>query len=165
VLDAELWDERGRRTTSSIDQFSPLSLRLRYVVRKPLVGSSLCVWINYRGTRLFTSFDTDEQPERLRKRPRGLYQTVIPLPTELLKAGRYTIGLDSGIVNVGNSHEHQRFEGRLDFEVREAFATSLKGYAPHRPGLIALRSNWGTHRLDRATSGRLEEPISCGDTP
>ena len=164
MLEAELQDERGRRQGAAIDQFSPLSLRLRYVVRRPLVGSNLCVWVNYRGTRLFTAFDTDEQPDLLRKRPRGQYEAVIPLPTEILKAGRFTIGLDSGIINSAKGPDHQHFEDLFEFEVREAFATSLKGYAPHRAGLIALRRNWGTRRLEGATSDRREEPISYGGT-
>ena len=134
VLEAELLDGRGGPPMFAVEQFSPLSLRLRYVVRRPIVGANLCVWVNFRSERLFITFDTDEDAWLLRNRPAGEYEAVIRLPTEMLKAGRYAIGLDSGIVNAGHSQEHQRFDRLIEFEVREAFATSLKGYAPHRRG-------------------------------
>jgi lipopolysaccharide transport system ATP-binding protein len=159
VLEAALLDDEGR-PTSAIDQFSPLSLRLRYAVRRPLVGSNLGVWVNHRGTRLFTTFDTDEHPELLRKRHRGQYEAMIPLPTEMLKAGRYTVGLNSGIINSVKRPDHQYFEDLLEFEVREVFATSLKGYAPQRAGLLALRLDWETHRRDMAMGGRASSLAS-----
>ncbi len=134
-------DEQGRRQTSAIDQFSPLSLWIRYVVRQPLVGCNICVWITFRGMNLFVSFDTDESPELLQRRRPGLYEASIPLPMEILKAGSYAIGLDSGIINNGASRaDHQHFESLLTLEVREAFATSLeRATLPARPGAVALR--------------------------
>ena len=65
----------------------------------------------------------------------------------MLKAGNYTIGLDSGITNNHASRaEHQQFHNLLAFDVRESFDTSLKGYAPSRGGIVAVRLNWNTHR-------------------
>ena len=153
VLEAELCDKDGQRQISATDQFSPLNLRLRYIVREPLVGCNICLWVTYRGMTLFAIFDTDEDPELLKKRNPGHYEAVIALPTEVLKAGLYNIGMDSGIINNDASRpNHQHFDNLLTFEIREAFATSLKGYAPQRPGVLALRLKWSTRPLAAVTS-------------
>jgi lipopolysaccharide transport system ATP-binding protein len=164
VLEAELRDRHGRRQTSAIDQFSPLYLAIRYIVREPLVGCNISVKLVYQGMNLFLSFDTDEDLSLLERRDPGHYQATIPLPAELLKPGRYTIGLNSGIINLARRPEHQLFENLLAFEVREAFATSLKGYAPHRSGAIALRLDWNTRRVGIAMNDPVEDPMPSGDT-
>lgn len=164
VLEAELQDEGGRRQTSAVDQFSPLSLWVRYVVRKPLVGCNLCLWLAARGMKLFVSFDADEDPELLERRTPGLYEATIPLPMDILKAGRYTIGLDSGIANDAASRaEHQQFENLMTFEVRETFSTSLKGYAPQRAGAIALRLKWNTRELVPSPNEPSQHPLHFGE--
>jgi lipopolysaccharide transport system ATP-binding protein len=145
VLEAELCNGHGQRQTTAIDQFSPLELRIRYIVRKPLVGCTLCVWLIFKGTRLFVSFDSDLDSELLRKRLPGRYETTIPLPTEVLKAGTYTIGLDSSIANNPDSRaDHQHIDNALTFDVRESSDTTLKGYSATRPGTIAVRLKWTT---------------------
>ena len=160
VLEAELCNDRGQRQTSAIDQFSPLNLSIRYIVREPLIGCNLCVWLNYRGTRLFLSFDTDEDSDLFKRRNPGQYEAIVPLPVEILKAGSYTIGLDSGITNNHASRaDHQQFLNLLTFEVRESFDTSLKGYAPHRGGTVALRLKWNTRPLGLARSDALEHSL------
>jgi lipopolysaccharide transport system ATP-binding protein len=165
VLEAELRDEHGRRQTAPIDQFSPLNLRIRYIVRKPLVGCNIAMWLGFRGMTLFVTFDTDEDPELMKKRPTGHYEATIPLPTESLKAGIYTIGLDSGVTNnEASKPHHQHFDNLLTFEIREAFATSLKGYAPQRPGFIAPRLKWNTQQLGMATSNSLAHSMPSGHT-
>jgi lipopolysaccharide transport system ATP-binding protein len=165
VLEAELHDEHGRRQTAAIDQFLPLSLRIRYVVLKPLVGCNLCVWVTFRGMTLFSTFDTDEEPGLLKRRDPGQYQAVIPLPTELFKAGSYRISLASGVINNAASRDdHQLFENLLTFEVREAFDTSLKAYAPQRQGVLAFRQNWNTQALGPERNGPLEHATPRGDT-
>ena len=115
VLEVELRDEHGQRQTSAIDQFSPLYVWIHYVVRRRLVGCNICVAVAYRGTKLFLSFDTDEEPALHGKRNPGHYEATIPLPTEALKAGSYTIGLDSGTRTIQPSRaEHQFFDKLLD---------------------------------------------------
>jgi lipopolysaccharide transport system ATP-binding protein len=162
VLEAELCDDLGQRQTSAIDQFSPLNLLIRYVVREPLVGCNLCVWLTYRGTKLFLSFDTDEDSDLFKRRNPGQYEAIIPMPSEVLKAGLYTIGLDSGFANTPNRADHQHFDNFLAFEVRETFDTSLKGYAPHRGGAAAFRLNWNTRPLGMATRDALEHSTPSG---
>jgi lipopolysaccharide transport system ATP-binding protein len=164
VLEAELLNEHGHRQTTAIDQFSPLSLRLRYEVRKPLVGCNLCVWLNYRGTRLFATFDTDEDSMLLGKRKPGQYETVVPVPTGMLKSGTYAVGLASGIINQSSRPDHQLFDSLFTFEIRETFDTSLKGYAPQRPGIIAAPLGWNTQHLGMAMSSSLEGSVPCSDT-
>jgi lipopolysaccharide transport system ATP-binding protein len=150
VLEAELCDAHGERLTSAIDQFSPLNFRIRYVVRKPLVGCNICAILTYRGTRLFLTFDTDLETDLHKKRNPGEYEAMIPLPAEMLKAGSYTVGLGSGITNDEASRaHHQNFENLLTFEVRESVDTSLKAYSQERTGIIAFRSNWNTRPLAR----------------
>ncbi len=153
VLEAGLCNVHGQTQKTAVEQFSPLDLRIRYVVRKPLIGCNLCVWLTYKGTRLFVSFDTDQNPELLSKRAPGQYETTIPLPTDVLKAGTYAIGLDSGIINTPSSRaDHQHFENALTFEIRESCDTSLKAYSATRPGTLAVRLNWTTRELGLVAS-------------
>ncbi len=148
VLEAELRDGDGQRQTSAINQFSPLSLWIRYVVRRPLAGCNIGARLIHRGVNLFVSFDTDLDPDLLRKREPGDYHALIKLPTELLKSGSYTIAMDSGLINQPSRSDHQHFDNLLTFEVRETSGSSLLGYAPHRAGALALRLNWSTRRFD-----------------
>jgi lipopolysaccharide transport system ATP-binding protein len=165
VLEAELRNECGQRQTSAIDQFSPLNLWIRYIVREPLVGCNLCLWLTYRGSRLFLSFDTDEDADLFKRRNPGQYEAVISLPSEVFKAGLYTIGLDSGITNNHASRaNHQHFDNFLTFEVRETFDTSLKSYSPHRGGSTAFRLDWNTHLLGVASGDAPEHSMSAGQT-
>jgi lipopolysaccharide transport system ATP-binding protein len=164
VLEAELRDDQGRRLGSTIDQFSALSLCIRYVVRRPLVGCNISVRLIHRGLNLFVSFDTDEDAALLKRRDPGEYEALIALPGAMLKAGSYKIGLDSGFVNQPSHPEHQHFEGLMAFEVRETTATSLMGYAPQRAGVLALRLDWGTRRLGRSTNGPLEHAVFRADS-
>lgn len=165
VLEVELRDEHGQRQTSAIDQFSPLYVWIHYVVRRRLVGCNICVAVAYRGTKLFLSFDTDEEPALHGKRNPGHYEATIPLPTEVLKAGSYTIGLDSGITNnLASRAEHQFFDNLLTFEIQEAFDTSLRAYAPSRGGLMAFRLNWNTREFGVATSTSLEDAVPRANT-
>ncbi len=162
MLEAELQDEEGQRQTAAVNQFSPLYLRIRYVVRRPLVGCNVCVWLAFRGTVLFCSFDTDEDAKLLRRRDPGLYEALIPLPMEMLKAGSYSIGLNSGVINNAASRaDHQSFESLLTFEVGETFDTSLKSFNPHRPGVFALRFDWNTRLRQSALNGAVEHPAPC----
>ena len=164
VLEAELCNAHDQRQTSAIDQFSPLSLRLRYVVHRPLVGCNLGVWLTYRSSKLFLVFDTDEDPDLVQMRQPGRYEAILHLPTDVLKAGTYTIGLDSGIINQAKRPDHQQFENLITFEIREAFDTSLKGYSPNRGGAIAIRSNWETRRLGPTMEDPLETTTTQGKT-
>ncbi len=159
VLEAELRDRHGRRQSSAVNLFSPLCLAIRYVVREPLVGCNIAMTLAHQGMKLFLSFDTDEDLELLDRREPGHYQATIPLPAEWLKPGRYTIGLHSGIINMARRPDHQFLEDLLSFEVREPFATSLKSYAPHRYGTLALRLDWKTRRVGMATGGPPEHPM------
>jgi hypothetical protein len=117
--------------------------------------------VDYRGQRLFNTFDIDESPELLRKRRPGHYEALIPLPGEILKAGRYAIGLDSGVTSSPKRPDHQRFDDLFEFEVRETFSNSLKAYAPHRTGMIALRLNWETRPLAEVMPGPVQGLTCC----
>ena len=165
VLEAELCDVHGQRQTAAIDQFSPLNLWIRYIVRRPLVGCNICVSLTLQGTKLFLTFDTDEEADLHTKRNPGLYEAMISLPAEILKAGSYRIGVASGITNDEASRaHHQNFENLLTFEVRESVDTSLKAFSQRRLGIIAFRSNWHTHQLDMASRGLLEDSMHSGNT-
>jgi hypothetical protein len=85
---------------------------------------------------------------------------VVPLSTELFKAGSYSIGLAAGRVNDPLSRdENQRFESLFTFEVREVFDTSLKSYYSHRQGTIAFRQSFRRlNGFSRQTERHLFRP-------
>ncbi len=165
VLEAELCDAHGQRQTIAVDQFSPLTLRIRYIVREPLVGCNICMSLTYRGARLLITFDTDLETELHEKRNPGQYEATVALPAEILKAGSYRIGLDSGITNDESSRaHHQKFENILTFEVQETGDASLKAYAHQRGGIVAYRSNWNTRPLEKTKLGAHETSVTSGTT-
>ena len=141
-----------------------MSLRIRYVVRRPLVGCNIGMWVTYRGTILFLTFDTDEDPELLERRKPGQYEAMIPLPAEMLKAGSYTISLDSGIINQASRPEHQHFENRPDVRSSRGVRHLAEGVRPQRPGALALRLNWDMREVGPERNGPLEHATPRGDT-
>ncbi|RUL87164.1 ABC transporter ATP-binding protein [Tautonia sociabilis] len=141
ILEVKLINSTGRCCTS-IDQFEPLDARITYRVRRPVSGRNLSIALSYKGERVFVSFDTDMNPERLSSRTPGDYEDVVALPTKLLKAGLFSITVTTGTVNGHNVTDMQRFENCLRFEIRETADSTLKSYSPTRPGCIAVRLPW-----------------------
>jgi lipopolysaccharide transport system ATP-binding protein len=144
IIEVELVDGEGQRT-SKVDLFEPLRVRVHYRVRKPMTGSNVAVAVVYRGSTLILSFDTDTMPELIDRREAGDYESVIELPTDVLKGGVYTLNVDCGIIN--RPDKIHRLESCLQFEIRETVDTSFRSYASRRPGLIAARRPWQTGAL------------------
>jgi lipopolysaccharide transport system ATP-binding protein len=139
ILEIELVDSEGNRT-SKVDLFERISLCVRYCVRRPLVGSNIGLAVNFRGSPLILSFDSDEDPHLVDHREPGEYEVRIDLPAQILKAGLYSIYMDCGILN--HSEKIQKLDSCLQFEVRESMNTSLKSFAARRAGLLATRLRW-----------------------
>ncbi len=141
-LSAQVLDERGD-CTGMIDQFRPASVRLCYRITEPITGANIAAWLNHSGMTLFTSFDTDTDESLLERRLPGEYEATLPLPTETLKNGTYSLSLNTGFINRAGSASQFK-EHCLVFEVREVEDLSLKSYSTKRSGLIANRVDWNT---------------------
>ena len=86
------------------------------------------------------SFDCDLNEDNLNKTERGNFQYVLKLPTDILKAGLYTLTLDIGLVGIGIIEKHDEI---ITFKISEMNQlTTSKGYAEERAGILYKQIEW-----------------------
>ena len=128
------------KARSHFDVFDTIIFEFEYAVNKEMEGLLLSFELRRNGSTLFISFDTDSYPDRLEGRKCGIYNSRINIPTPLLKSGRYTLTLRTGIINQQN---YQTLEEILCFNVDLISRPStFLSYAERRIGLLALPLNW-----------------------
>ena len=118
----------------------PISLLINYQVNKPVTGANLCVLIKRNDIDILCSFDTDLNSQLLLQRQPGNYSYRIQLPSNVLKAGRYTIKISTGIVNIGPFEQH---DDAITFSINEINKShNTKGFSENRPGALKLPLQW-----------------------
>ena len=139
ILSVTVTDQTGRPVTR-FGTGIPVCLDVCYQVHKIIRGSNVALLISRNGTDVFCSFDTDSHPDRLEQRVPGTYRYSVVLPANLLKAGPYSVHLDTGIINRGPVDKHRDV---VSFRIEELSEdTTYKGYAEHRPGVIRVPVLW-----------------------
>ena len=109
-----------------------------YEAKKPLSGVNFAISLTRNGTDILTSFDTDCSPH-YHVYDVGFYEYHISLPTEILKAGRYTVSISIGI----NRQVIENLKDIINFSLLEISEnTSFKGYSEQRPGILRLPLSW-----------------------
>ncbi len=139
ILSVALTDQAGHPETR-FGAGIPVCLDVCYQVHKIIKGSNVALLISRNGTDVFCSFDTDTHPDQLEQRVPGTYRYRVVLPAHLLKAGFYSVHLDTGIINRGAVDRHRDVVSFRIEDVNED--TSSKGYAEHRPGAIRVPVLW-----------------------
>jgi lipopolysaccharide transport system ATP-binding protein len=139
ILSVAVTNDAGQ-PMSMFDTRSKICLDIQYQVYRPVVGGNLAIVVSRNGTDLLSSFDTDTNPMLLTQRSPGIYRYQVHLPTQYLKAGLYSVHLDTGIINRGAIERHQ---DAVTFTIEEITEdTSLKGYAEHRAGVLRIPVLW-----------------------
>lgn len=141
------WVELSGRDKNSnmngIFNFSDqLRLEIQYRLLTEVVGFHCAIEL-YAGTQVvFTSFDTDRDPELLNSRAAGVYRTILLLPRELLKPGGYFIDVTLGIPQ---GEIMDQINHAVEFEINlRCDYSAVISYAPHRRGLVAYNTYWET---------------------
>lgn len=132
------------------DVFDVLSLQIQYEIRATTEGAAVMAIMKRNSDILFVSFDTDCQPDLLKRRTPGKYAASLPLPSPL-KAGHYVIDLGLGVLN-GSGIDNRK--DALAFEIEEiSFDSSMRSCSLTRPGIIATHLPWRTVPLRPGQQG------------
>jgi lipopolysaccharide transport system ATP-binding protein len=127
------------------DVFDKIIIELEYRIYIKMTDVVVNFELKRNGTTLFLSFDTDMELSKKHIRTPGLYKSRIELPCPLLKSGRYSITVNTGIANICT---YQRLEDVLMFDVElHSKPSSLLSYADKRPGVIAVPLEWETEMI------------------
>ncbi len=132
------------RPIQTFDIADPVHIVVTYRLRTYVADLTVAVLVSRNMTELFYAHDCDEADEFQPKVP-GLYRAVYRLPGMFLKAGSYSIRVDSGTTTA----MFQQIEYALTFDVEElSLNTRHKGYTKDRPGLIVSPGRWTTTKLE-----------------
>jgi lipopolysaccharide transport system ATP-binding protein len=133
-----------RQPAGAVDVGDPVTLKVRYAVRRPLEGVVCCFRLWRNGAVLFVSFDTDDDRALLEGRKPGVYETSVQLPVPL-KAGHYALDVLLAKLKSGTIDNHSQV---MRFDVEEIKSdTSMKSYALQRQGEVAVNLSWTTGRV------------------
>jgi lipopolysaccharide transport system ATP-binding protein len=117
-----------------------VQFQMEYIVREPLKGTNMCLVLKRNGLEVLCSFDCDEDDANLIKTKTGNFTYLINLPTEILKAGIYSLSVDVGMVGIGVIEKN---EDIITFTIEETNEMShTKGYAEQRVGFLYKKLNW-----------------------
>jgi len=115
-------------------------LNIEYKVSSPLKGSNICLVLKRNGIDVLCSFDGDINEDNLDKTEKGNFQYLLKLPTDILKAGLYTLTLDVGLIGIGTIEKHDEI---ITFKISELDQlTTTKGYAEERAGILYKQIEW-----------------------
>jgi lipopolysaccharide transport system ATP-binding protein len=162
-------EAQGKPLDAAIDIGDTVEIHVIYRVRQILHGTNVGIMLHREGVPLLASFDVDESPEYHRNREPGLYHARIELPSPLLKAGRYVVGVDAG--HTGRGQRLDAHPEALSFEIEElSVDVTHKSYAQKRPGALALPLEWDVERdpdlasASGATSGSAPASVSSSSS-
>lgn len=144
LLQARVIGVDGEETTQ-FDVFDQITVCVTFEIRDPLDGISVNLVVKRNGELLFVTFETDDQPNLLNTRSKGVYSTTVDLPSPL-KSGKYSLDIYIGKINVGGIDEQLN---SLMFQVDDkSFDTSVRSYSSKRPGVMAAHLPWCTKPVD-----------------
>lgn len=118
-----------------------ISLEVQYEVRNKVIGGVVTLELcDAKSNTIYLSFDSDQSPELLEERNKGVYKVKIVLPRKILKPGEYYISLGTGIAN---QSKLSYFKSCLSFEVVPTkIYSSFLSYDSRRVGLIRSDICW-----------------------
>ena len=138
-IEAEILDDTGecKKSFSFLDDIYVL---VRYQVNQTLRNVNLALVIDWNGSTVFATYDTDLNDELLIQRNPGTYTAKIKLPTDIMKPGSYSVRIVSGHLGVGVI---QDVKEALHFKItHEEENMILKSYVEEREGVVVCRARW-----------------------
>jgi lipopolysaccharide transport system ATP-binding protein len=145
ILEAFLLDSTGQIKTN-FDFSEEIIIRIKYELKKDLVGSIVNFVITKSSKDICMSFDTDNNKELFDKRHKGIYSTQVIIPSRRFKPGTYNIQLNTGLAQVSSIDQ---IENCMQFEVLDKSKDhQYKSYRSDRRGEVPLDLNWSTELLE-----------------
>jgi lipopolysaccharide transport system ATP-binding protein len=142
VLEVAIEDGNGAPATA-LDLTDDIEIVVRYSVAERLHTFQLVVSLSRNAVRLIHTFDTDALTE-LPVRDPGVYEARYRIPAMTMKAGLYTVDVDTGTAE----RHMQALESAASFEIEERTVNAhAKGYRRDRPGHIIGPGTWRTERI------------------
>lgn len=115
-------------------------LAIEYSVRQPMTGTNMELVLKRNGTVILCSFDIDENEKNLSKTEIGHFKYIVNLPTDILKAGHYSLSLGNGLMGIGLI---EILPDVIFFTIEELnIDTTNKGFAENRIGFLYKKIEW-----------------------
>lgn len=122
-----------------IDSFSKLSVDFELNVTEKRPGVTIGFYLYRNDEHLFTSFDTDQNPDLLNQIRTGAFRLHVNLPSPL-KAGHYHMDVFVGYLNGSPVDFHEK---ALVFQVEElSFDPAFHSMSEKRRGVIPVLNKW-----------------------
>jgi len=130
--------------SSNFNLDKEIKIIVNYTISIDLYGSVINFQIDKLDNTIAMSFDTDLSAERLVKREKGTYQSIIKIPAYSLKPGNYYITFNTGTANVAIMNSYINCI-RLIIELNDE-NESFISFSEKRPGYFPLRLKWVTSK-------------------
>ncbi len=132
--------------SAMIDVNDELEVRITYKIHRKVDNCHLTLIVKKSDTPLFATYDTDLAQDLSGSRSPGVYMARVKLPRKLLKAGTYTLWLNSYRNGVGRIDRKGDVLSFHISEIRETF--SGKSYSAGCPGTLIVPLKWETERME-----------------
>jgi lipopolysaccharide transport system ATP-binding protein len=94
-----LYNDLGQKSNVYKSQSNPY-IEISYTLKRDVLNFNVGMIVSdVFGTHIYSSADTDAQPDLLGKRTKGIYTLRVPLPLYNLNTGNYTIRFLMGVIN------------------------------------------------------------------
>ena len=131
-------DDAGIETVT-IPMSSTASVEVRFVLREAVAGCHVaCIITPQSGVHVFSTADTDTQPEYFGRREAAEYMARVQLPLDNLNAGGYLISAGIGIPGTEVFDRQDAIAFTIDD--RGGFGSMKEGEG--RAGLLVFRIPW-----------------------
>lgn len=136
-LEGAVLDAKGE-LANTFDVNDEVEIVLTYRLRKPMEGLVIVITLSRNFNDIFHSYDTDDL-EAIPLRQAGVYTSRMRIPRHFLKAGRYSVTVNSG-VPAFMLEMHEEF---VSFDVEEITENAqYRGYRGDRLGQIIAPVTW-----------------------
>ncbi len=146
VVAVTLRDGSGTPATT-FDLYDEVEVGVTYRVREPTHGFQIALNFARNVVDVLHTFDTDDDRGDTvgDPRPPGLYEARCRMPAGFLKAGLWSVDINTGTP----SEMFQTFESVVRFEVEERSVNAqAMGFRRDRPGHVISPGRWTTRRID-----------------
>lgn len=144
-------DSSGNECTKFVLD-SKILIELRIKVDEIIKSSHIHLMVDYKGTTLFRTFDTDNYPSLLSSREPGEYRNLLTIDTGYLKPGKYDISIDFGI---RPSLLFEKYRNLLSFEIVDPEGAFDHGWSENRDGVIRAPVKWDFYKISDLSSQTL----------
>ncbi len=138
IFQVALMDDEGNVTSDFPSHIDP-TLEIKYILNEKVIGFHVaCIISNQDGYHIFSTADTDLNPNLFDERPPGNYCVRVKLPTKWLNTGTYNVAVGIGIAGV-ETYDRQDAVAFTKHDTGD-FGTAKEG--SRRAGLLLIDTPW-----------------------